>query len=173
MLPPWRWVIVLKNVSVLIHHELCAEFDTVAAACGERPETGGILMGCYRGDDLEVTSRTRPGPTDRSSLFSFIRVDRSHQTTAMSAWSATRGTHTWVGEWHTHPHGGVSPSSTDLSSWSRLSRNTQQLMAFVLVVPGDWGLFVVRPSWLRRRAVRLTVIEEGMIGRVFASRPRQ
>ena len=102
-----------------------------------------------------------------SNPFSFVRTDRSHQAAASATWSASGGTHTWVGEWHTHPSGGVCPSAVDRSSWARLSKSIGLPMAFVLVVPGEWGVFVVRPALLRRRAIRAQFVETGGLGLVF------
>ena len=152
---------------MLVQTALCRELDEAAASCADQPESGGILLGCYRGDNLELTGRTLPGPSDSRQLFSFIRTDGSHQDAATRTWLESEGTHTWVGEWHTHPKGAVSPSHTDKSSWSKLARGSGRLMVFALAVPGEWGLFVVRPSWLRRQTVRLMLVEVGSTGSVF------
>lgn len=159
----------MKVPAVLVQYALCRELDEAAMSCAGQPESGGILLGCYRGDNLQVTGRTLPGPSDNRQFLSFVRVDGTHQSAATRVWWDSGGTHTWVGEWHTHPMGGVLPSDTDLSSWSRLSRGCRMPMVFVLAVPGEWGLFVVQPSWLRRQAVRLVLVEQGMTGSVFAA----
>jgi integrative and conjugative element protein (TIGR02256 family) len=159
----------MKVPAVLVQYALCRELDGAAMSCDGKPESGGILLGCYRGDNLEVTGRTLPGPSDSRHFLSFVRVDGSHQSAATSLWLGSGGTHTWVGEWHTHPMGGMLPSGTDLSSWSKLSRACGMPMVFALAVPGEWGLFAVRPSRLRRQATRLALVEHGITGSVFAA----
>lgn len=43
---------------VLVHHAVSESLDLVAATCTAMPEAGGILLGAYRGADMEVTGRT-------------------------------------------------------------------------------------------------------------------
>lgn len=103
-----------------------------------RFEAGGILLGCYRGDTLDVTAMTRPLPADRRSAFAFDRRDRGHARAARKAWRQSVGTVTFVGEWHTHTVGGAAPSSRDLATWRRIlgqSRGRQHL--FLIVSPRE------------------------------------
>lgn len=122
---------------------------------------------CYRGDHLEVTARTLPGPDDVRRMFEFVKTDPVHQAEATRAWSRSAGTHTWVGEWHTHPSGEVHPSQTDLSTWCKLTQGTGMPMVFALAAPKSWGLFLVQPSWFRPSTVRLILVEHGMTGSLF------
>jgi integrative and conjugative element protein (TIGR02256 family) len=152
---------------VLVQRDVCQQLDESCRTCKDAPEAGGILLGCYRGGDLHVTERTLPGPTDGRHRLAFVRVDPLHQTAASRLWTSTGGTHTFVGEWHTHPAGGITPSTTDLRSWTYQVRRVAVPLIFALAVPDEWGLFIVRPSWLRKRALRLSVIENGTTGLVF------
>lgn len=162
----------MRLPSVLVHTELCRELDEASMSCAGQPESGGILLGCYRGDDMEVTGRTLPGAYDGRHAFAFVRVDTVHQAAASRAWSGSGGTHTWVGEWHTHPSGAVEPSPMDLRSWARLARGTGLPMVFAVAAPREWGLFLTRPSWVRCNAIRLALVERGSMGLVFAAAPR-
>lgn len=152
---------------VLVRHAVCERLDRAAEECGGQPEMGGILLGAYRGRDLDVTGLTKPAPGDVRHLLSFDRSDPAHQAAAHRAWSSSRGTHTYVGEWHTHPWGGVMPSSTDIRSWRVEVRRGGRAMAFALVAPGEWGLFLVRPKLFWAARGRLIPIERGKVGRVF------
>lgn len=149
---------------VLVHHAVSESLDLVAATCTAMPEAGGILLGAYRGADMEVTGRTEPGPGDRRQLFSFTRADPLHDAANRQAWHASGGTVSYVGEWHTHPWGGVEPSSTDAATWRSETKRCGRPMVFALVVPGEWGLFVVRPRWPRPSISRLVVLEAGDVG---------
>lgn len=60
----------------------------------------------------------------------------------------------------------------DLCSWVRLARGTGLPMVFALAAPREWGLFLTRPLWVRRNAIRLSLVERGTIGLVFAAPPR-
>ena len=160
----------MRVPSVLVRHEVCLRFDEVARSCENQPEKGGILLGNYRGNDLEIVDRTNPGPMDKGTLSSFVKVDPLHQSTAHDLWSKTGGTHTYVGEWHTHPFGLAEPSITDSRTWASLASKVTLPLIFVIAAPGHWVLFAVRPSRWRVNAARLSVVERGMTGLVFGVR---
>lgn len=157
----------LSSIRVLLHHAVRDRLDAAAAACRGRPEAGGILLGAYRGYDVEVVEMTEPGRADLRGTFSFVRSDAAHQLAAEEAWAKSGGTVTFVGEWHTHPAGGVHPSPVDLRTWRSQTCENERLMVFALAAPGEWGLFLVRPRLLRPSAVRLDPVEAGRVGSVF------
>lgn len=128
------------------------------------------MLGAYRGRDLEVTAVTEPAAGDVRELFSFVRSDAAHRAAANQSWAGSGGTLTYIGEWHTHPWGGVVPSSTDLRSWRAEVRASDRAMVFALVVPEEWGLFIVRPRLLWSFCSRLMVVERGEVGLVFGWR---
>jgi len=84
-----------------------------------KSEAGGILVGCYRGDHIEIIDASVPFPTDKRSRYHFNRHKKGHQEFAEQAWSASDRTMTYVGEWHTHPELVPSPSPQDIASWSK------------------------------------------------------
>ena len=84
--------------------------------CRGQAEQGGILIGAYRGEGLEVVDLTEAAPADERALTRFVRQDPAHQAAATAAWEASGGQVTMVGEWHTHPFGEPSPSRTDLGT---------------------------------------------------------
>jgi integrative and conjugative element protein (TIGR02256 family) len=156
------------TLHVLVHHAVREELDRLVSTVEGQAEAGGILLGSYRGRDMEVTGMTWPGPSDQRNMFSFTRVDPTHQHASDNAWRESTGTVTYVGEWHTHPYGGVRPSSTDLRSWRSEARRCERPMVFALVVPGEWGLFVAAPRLLWASSARLQMLEVGRVGIVFA-----
>lgn len=153
---------------VLVHHPVGQELETAAASCSGQAEAGGVLLGAYRGADMEVTGLTRPGPMDQRRLYSFTRTDPLHDAANRLAWERSGGTVSYVGEWHSHPSGRVTPSSLDLGTWRSEARRCARPMVFVLVVPGQWALFLVRPRWPRPAVARLSRIEFGKVGAVHA-----
>jgi integrative and conjugative element protein (TIGR02256 family) len=155
------------NLRVLVYHCVRAEFDYTAAACSGQPEAGGILLGAYRGPDMEVTGLTQPGPAEERRRRSFTRADPLHKAANVRAWEDSGGTVSYVGEWHTHPSGAVTPSSVDVHSWRGEARRCGRPMVFVLVVPGEWGIFTVRPKWMFSSKARLVPRESGKTGVVF------
>jgi integrative and conjugative element protein (TIGR02256 family) len=153
---------------ILLRHGVRERLATEAARCSGRPEVGGILIGCYRGRDIDIRDYTGRGDADVSALFSFVRMDPSHQRAATAAWSTSGQTDTFVGEWHTHPFGEPAPSSVDTATWRRLTRDNGRPMAFAVVSPGAWKVFVVKRTRLRW-AVTVTIeAEVGGLGVVLA-----
>lgn len=85
-------------------------------------ETGGILLG-YRTDenDLVVTEATGPGPGARHRRNSFEPDTAYCQARMTAAYERTGGAISYLGEWHTHPHGSTRPSRQDLRSMLALA----------------------------------------------------
>jgi integrative and conjugative element protein (TIGR02256 family) len=86
----------------------------------EATEAGGIFLGRHPPPHIEIVAATEPMPKDRRSLLSFYRRDPGHQREAHQRWTRSGGTVACVKEWHTHPEVIPSPSSIDVSNWSRI-----------------------------------------------------
>lgn len=155
------------SIRVLLHVAVRDKLNAIAARCAGQPEAGGILLGAYRGRDVEVTAMTEPGSEDQRSLTAFVRADPSHQAAAEEAWANSGRTVTFVGEWHTHPWGGVVPSAVDRKTWRAQAQANERPMVYALSAPGEWGLFLTRPRLLWPATVRLSRVEKGNIGEVF------
>lgn len=96
------------------------------------PEAGGILLGMRRGEHIHVTQLTSPGPEDRRTRTAFHRARRSHQDLALRQWRESGGVMDYLGEWHTHPEVGPSPSATDLREWRTLLRSYDAALVFLI-----------------------------------------
>lgn len=96
---------------------------------GPVPESGGVLLGSYRGPHIEVTNASTPGESDIRKTDEFTRQDYCHQQLADLLWLRSEGEITYVGEWHTHPTSDASPSVCDYKEWySRLPKATMVLL---------------------------------------------
>lgn len=122
----WRQglVAVSKNVT--------EEIRTYVVPPEDGREAGGILIGSYRGDHIEISGCTIPMPKDRRQRYLFDRVDRGHHIAALAAWEASGHTDTYVGEWHTHPEDHPTPSTIDRLTWARLTMFGANPMIFVI-----------------------------------------
>lgn len=82
-----------------------------------KPESGGILLGMYRGPHIEITNITTPSKGDDKGRSYFERKCQSHVDSAHEAWINNNHYVTYIGEWHTHPEAVPTPSSIDIQSW--------------------------------------------------------
>ena len=151
----------------LFRYEVCRFFDGVRSACAGLVESGGILIGSYRGPHIDVVDCTEPGVADEATLSSFTRQDKRHQVAATQAWRKTKRKQTYVGEWHSHPYGEPVPSGTDKRVWQSVVGKMKSPCLFVVVSPIGWRVF--RIGNLKRVAgvVPLAESEHGSAGIVF------
>jgi integrative and conjugative element protein (TIGR02256 family) len=86
-----------------------------------KKEAGGVLLGRHilESLDIVVDEVTVPMHGDRRGRIRFYRDYHRHQQTIHRAWHESRGTCTYLGEWHTHPESHPTPSGTDLREWQR------------------------------------------------------
>lgn len=90
-----------------------------------KPESGGVLLGRYIVNSLDVVVDTIsfPLPGDRATRTTFFRKKRAHQLIIDMEWEASNHTCTYLGEWHTHPEPYPSPSCIDEFNWKRKLKN--------------------------------------------------
>lgn len=96
-------------------------------------EAGGIFIGSHRGRHMEITACTTPLPRDVRRPTLFDRKDPGHHAAALTAWHASGGTDTYVGEWHTHPVDDPVPSALDLRTWRSILVRITDPAVFMIV----------------------------------------
>jgi integrative and conjugative element protein (TIGR02256 family) len=80
-------------------------------------ETGGILLGTDDGQEIVIRHAGGPGPKARRESTRFLRDLAHAQQLAELAWKEDQSQ--WIGEWHTHPSGDLTPSNYDLEAYAR------------------------------------------------------
>lgn len=118
-------------------------------------ETGGILLGPDIADTIVISRAGDPGPRAHRTEHSFLRDLAHAQSLAYTAWNEDG--HQWIGEWHTHPTGDLTPSALDLHSYLQHLHDPElHLDWFVAIIVGltpDAG--ITTAAWLiERRRVR-------------------
>lgn len=102
-------------------------------------EKGGIFLGKYRGNYIEITDITLPQCSDISGRFFFNRCSPKHQKTAYEQWQNSNSEITYVGEWHTHPEQTPTPSNQDLNEWqSKLADSIESMFLCIIGQSTDW-----------------------------------
>ncbi|MFN0139986.1 MAG: Mov34/MPN/PAD-1 family protein [Pyrinomonadaceae bacterium] len=103
------------------------------------PESGGMILGRIIRDsnDVVIDEITTPDKADKKSRFSFFRRRENAQRQVKKAWSKSKGTCLYLGEWHTHPEDVPSPSTTvDIPNWNRIAERAiyeQDFLVFLIV----------------------------------------
>jgi integrative and conjugative element protein (TIGR02256 family) len=101
-------------------------------------ETGGMLLGYATDDgpqaDVVVTDVLGAGPKAKR-LRSRFEPDGSWQQERLERLYRSSGrTTTYLGDWHSHPTGGVRPSETDRNTYERVSKDRQSRRPHPVVV---------------------------------------
>lgn len=123
-------------------------------------EIGGILLGEDVTDRIDIRHAGGPGPNATRGKRTFMRDLDHARRLADSAWSEDGSQ--WIGEWHTHPAGGLYPSEVDLHSYMRhLHDRELGFDRFVVIIAGfDRSAQVVLAIWLVERDRILAVTPE-------------
>jgi integrative and conjugative element protein (TIGR02256 family) len=85
-------------------------------------ETGGMLIG-YVGENGEsvVKNIIGPGPKARHGKFRFVPDGEYQQSALEDIFLKTEGKETYLGDWHTHPKGGNTPSYIDKMTLAKIA----------------------------------------------------
>lgn len=102
-------------------------------------ETGGTLVGTCNANEtiiraaLPVTTGGRHRPT------SFVRPSDDEDPVLLELESRSHGRMRYLGEWHSHPRGSVSPSRTDRQTMHELAGNSNVATdtPLLLIFAGD------------------------------------
>jgi integrative and conjugative element protein (TIGR02256 family) len=77
-------------------------------------ETGGVLMGYWASHNgVVITHIIGPGPNARHGRYSFHPDVEFHDREIARVYRDSGRISTYLGDWHTHPHGGNSMSQRD------------------------------------------------------------
>jgi integrative and conjugative element protein (TIGR02256 family) len=114
-------------------------------------ETGGMLVG-YRVEEAGivacvVTHLIDAGPGATRDRRRFVPDGSWQQKELEAVYYESGHVATYLGDWHSHPHGGPSPSPTDRTTYERVANDPDtgtMLPLVVIVSPGrgaDLGAF--------------------------------
>ncbi|MGR5278889.1 Mov34/MPN/PAD-1 family protein [Vibrio rotiferianus] len=107
----------------------------------DQPESGGILIGEYRGPHLNVIKATTPNKGDIQSRFRFFRRSKKHQLIASKIWKESNETQTFIGDWHTHAEDHPSPSLIDITDWKKKLSNRKMIVVIQGRVSRWYGIW--------------------------------
>lgn len=110
-------------------------------------ETGGVLVGYASEDDAEQVLRfaSGPGPGALHTTSRFV-PDHDYQSEFVRMlYNRTGRTHTYLGDWHSHPNGRAAMSFTDCRTLSRIAKCKQARAPMPLMIilaggPDEWAI---------------------------------
>ncbi len=137
--------------------ELCAEAEH------ERPcETGGMLLGWRVGQEIAVVRRIAAGPGAKRESERFEADGPWQQERLTAAYEDSGRTVTYLGDWHSHPHGPARPSTRDRDTAALIASCAQARAPEPLSVilgrrrRGRWRMrcFIYTRGRMRRARIR-------------------
>ncbi len=142
-MPGVRGIVIFRRLRhdnlVLFHDRVVTQITPYTQAPESALEAGGVLIGCYRGQHIEIVACTTPMKQDQRYPTRFERIDPGHQRVARRHWRDSGHRLTCVGEWHTHPVAFPTPSSIDATTWLRLLRENSYPLVFLIAgTQGTW-----------------------------------
>lgn len=121
-------------------------------------ETGGVLLGYTRDHEAVVTSWIGPGETATHRRWDFIPHHEYQEKAVAEAYEQSRGTSTYLGDWHTHPCGGPALSHLDRKTLRSISRapeaRLRQPLMVILFGESPWRI----AAWQWPPMARLAVL---------------
>lgn len=109
-------------------------------------ETGGIIIGYYTDTDnvAVVTNITGPPPDSQSGRTWFKRGVQGLKKVLHDSW---RQDEFYIGEWHFHPLGSVSPSGQDYKQMNEIAASKKYHCPepVMIIIAGSFNQYVVQP----------------------------
>lgn len=118
-------------------------------------ETGGVLMGYFKGVDVVITDWIGAGPSARHEGASFEPDYDFQEREIAKIYQASGRVTTYVGDWHSHPEGGLALSRTDRGTLKRIANHpaarARQPLMMILAGRAPWrlGIWSWQPTFLR------------------------
>lgn len=156
----------MKLARIFLPEEILAAMEDEAR---ERypVESGGVLLG-YAGTsqvaEIQVLQQIGPGPEAIHKTHRF-EPDAAWQDTEISATYERSGRIAgYLGDWHSHPRGGSTPSSLDRSTARAIARCEEARAPHPLILilsggPEKWNVTAYRRARRRLRGAELVLTE--------------
>ncbi|MEK6274351.1 MAG: Mov34/MPN/PAD-1 family protein [Actinomycetota bacterium] len=115
----------MERTTIWLPRHLLARIAWQAAAQGET-ETGGMLVGyegAAGGEDIVVTSLIDAGPRASHAEYAFNPDGRWQRQQLARVYADSGRIATFIGDWHSHPHGLPLPSEQDVETAQQTAEN--------------------------------------------------
>lgn len=149
-----------EDIAVTISQEAAA-FIVAEAQSWHPKETGGVLVGHFEGDRLNIQHAVGPGPRATHKRAFFQRDQEHSERQVEMIHKQSGGKSDYLGEWHSHSRR-QGPSATDISSMLNIrdeaSNNCRQpLLVIVMQHRGSWGFSAFVPDGIGLKNLQVEI----------------
>lgn len=137
-------VFEVNNIHVLLAKDLKEEITSILQSKGNC-ETGGCLLGCYDKDrkNIYLIYQINEPKDSKCSPYSFVRGCDGLTDSIAEVRLKTDNQVRYLGEWHSHPIGTSSPSTTDKEQFKVMSEQLRREDApFVQMIYANNSIYV-------------------------------
>jgi integrative and conjugative element protein (TIGR02256 family) len=120
-------------------------------------ETGGVLLGYRHDEEFVITAALGSGPGARHEHDGFWPDGAWHECEVAAHYARSGRVETYLGDWHSHPHGAPLPSKRDRKTARRIARHRDARAPQPLMLiagrgqPDDWVALMYRYAARRLR----------------------
>jgi integrative and conjugative element protein (TIGR02256 family) len=126
-------------------------------------ETGGVLLGYAAVEDaqeMRVIAQIGPGPAALHKPFRFEPDSRWQQQRIAKAYEQSGRIASYLGDWHSHPRGGRTPSSIDRDTAKKIAqfKGARVPHPLILILHGEpeaWEIAAYRRQRWKLREAKL------------------
>ena len=124
-------------------------------------ETGGVLLGfsdAERDEQIQIAHQVGPGPKATHKHFRFEPDSAWQEKQIAEAYEDSGRILSYLGDWHSHPRGGRSPSGVDRATAREISRFKEARLPHPLILilhgkPEQWEIAAYRRHRWKLREV--------------------
>lgn len=128
------------DVQVILEKEHVDTMGKFVRASGIN-ETGGIILGHYTDATTAIITKIVGPPSDsKSGRFWFIRGVKGLASLLVKAWEVNEY---YLGEWHYHPNGTITPSQQDLRQMKKISQSNRYNCPepIMIIIAGSYKVY--------------------------------
>jgi integrative and conjugative element protein (TIGR02256 family) len=124
-------------------------------------ETGGVLLGfsdAERDEQIQIALQIGPGPNATHKPFRFEPDSAWQERQIAEAYESSGRILSYLGDWHSHPGGGGTPSGIDRATAREISRFKEARLPHPLILilygqPEEWEIAAYRRQRWKLRGV--------------------
>ncbi len=133
----------LNNKTIFISESVIELFEIFKQNNTKDNESGGVLIGQVKADNIYILKASTPNKFDKSSRYSFECDKDAAQIVMDFEFYNSNNKSIYIGEWHTHPENHPTPSRKDIKMIkNQFKKNKLNEPLLILIIQGTERLYV-------------------------------